>query len=386
VDIITDKLYSWAVDLENEALLQALATSRLPIIEGHVALMPDAHFGLGSTVGSVLPTRGAIIPAAVGVDVGCGLAGVRTDLVASDLPDTLDPLIASFETAVPAGVGNGHEISSNAVEAWLADHKAGTEFDNKQRKTAATQLGTLGGGNHFVEVDLDQNDGVWLVLHSGSRGIGNQLARKHIDSAKAVMKRAEIGLEDPDLAYFLEGTPEFEAYMADLLWGQEYARANRDFMMTGALRALFRYVGKGRERERIDSHHNYTSREVHGGQELWITRKGAVSAKVGERGIIPGSMGTSTFIVSGLGNPDSYDSCSHGAGRKMSRGRAKRELSVESLVEAMDGKAWNADKAQALLDEHPDSYKSIQEVMAAQADLVEITHELNQVLNFKGTR
>ncbi len=386
MDIITDKLYSWAVDLENEALLQALATSRLPIIEGHVALMPDAHYGLGSTVGSVLPTKGAIIPAAVGVDIGCGMAAVRTDLRAEDLPDSLDPLVGTFETAVPAGVGNGHDISSNDVHAWLAANTPGTKLDNKQKVTAATQLGTLGGGNHFVEIDLDQNDDVWLVLHSGSRGIGNQLARHHIDEAKAVVRRAEIGLEDLDLAYFLEGTDEFRAYMTDLLWGQDYARANRDFMVTSALKALFRFVGKGRERERINSHHNYTSREVHGGQELWITRKGAVSAKVGERGIIPGSMGTSTFIVHGLGNPESYDSCSHGAGRRLSRNKARKALSVESLEMAMEGKAWNSDKAEALLDEHPDAYKDIAVVMAAQADLVEIDFELNQIANYKGTR
>jgi tRNA-splicing ligase RtcB len=389
----TDRLWSWATDLDANTRQQAERTSRLPVVSGHVALMPDAHLGLGATVGSVVPTEGAIIPACVGVDIGCGMAAVRTDLVAGDLPDDLGPMLAGIAKVVPAGMGRGHtgrtadaraERRSKAAATWLRDHRARTTLDPKQSRTALDQLGTLGSGNHFVEVSLDEDDRVWAVLHSGSRGIGNQLAQGHIARARKVAKRLEIGLEDPDLAYLLEGSEEFDHYVADLLWAQDYAARNRELMLDGLLAVIFATVGKGRSREVVNCHHNYSAREVHGGREVWVTRKGAIRAGVGELGVIPGSMGTSTFIVEGRGNPDSYESCSHGAGRRLSRTQARKQLSAESLTEAMGDRTWLADKATRLVDEHPQAYKDIDQVMADQADLVEVRHELHQVLNYKG--
>jgi tRNA-splicing ligase RtcB len=390
---ITDRLWSWATDLEASTRQQAERTSRLPVVSGHVALMPDAHLGLGATVGSVVPTEGAIIPACVGVDIGCGMVAARTDLVAGDLPDDLGPMLAGIGAAVPAGMGRGHtgraadaraERRSKAAASWLRDHRPRTTLDQKQSRRALDQLGTLGSGNHFVEVCLDESDRVWAVLHSGSRGIGNQLAQGHIARARKVAKRLEIGLEDPDLAYLLEGSEEFDHYVADLLWAQDYAARNRELMLEALLAVVFATVGKGRSREVVNCHHNYSAQEVHGGREVWVTRKGAIRAGVGDLGVIPGSMGTSSFIVEGLGNPDSYESCSHGAGRRMSRTQARKHLSAESLAEAMGDRTWLADMAGRLVDEHPAAYKDVHQVMADQADLVEVRHELRQVLNYKG--
>ena len=394
---ITDRLWSWASDLEASTRQQAERTSRLPIVAGHVALMPDAHLGLGATVGSVVPTEGAIIPACVGVDIGCGMAAVRTDLVADDLPDDLGPMLVDVERAIPAGVGRGRsdrrdgrrldaraERTTKRAGAWLRDHRSRTELDTKQSRKAVDQLGTLGSGNHFIEVCLDEDDTVWVVLHSGSRGIGNQLAQGHIARARKVAKRLEIGLEDPDLAYLLEGSEEFDHYVGDLLWAQDYAAQNRDLMLDNLLSVVFAHVGKGRQRERVNCHHNYSARETHEGREVWVTRKGAIRAGVGELGVIPGSMGTSTYIVEGLGNPTSYESCSHGAGRRLSRTQARKRLSPESLAEAMGDRTWLADRASSLVDEHPAAYKDIVGVMRDQADLVEIRHTLRQVLNYKG--
>ena len=390
---ITDRLWSWASDLDASTRQQAERTSRLPIVAGHVALMADAHLGLGATVGSVVPTEGAIIPACVGVDIGCGMAAVRTDLVAGDLPDDLGPMLDQIARAIPAGVGRGHtgrradaraERRSKAAAAWLRDHRSRTDLDPKQSRTALDQLGTLGSGNHFVEVCLDEVDTVWVVLHSGSRGIGNQLAQGHIARARTVAKRLEIGLEDPNLAYLLEGTPEFDHYVADLLWAQDYAARNRELMLEALLAVVFAEVGKGRQRELVNCHHNYSAREVHEGREVWVTRKGAIRAGVGELGIIPGSMGTSSYIVEGLGNPASYESCSHGAGRRLSRTAARKALTPESLAEAMGDRTWLADRAASLVDEHPDAYKDIRQVMADQADLVAVRTPLRQVLNYKG--
>ena len=390
---ITDQLWSWASDLEASTRQQAERTSRLPIVAGHVALMADAHLGLGATVGSVVPTEGAIVPACVGVDIGCGMAAVRTDLTAGDLPDDLTPMLSAVERAIPAGMGRGHtgrhadarsERRSKAAAAWLRDHRSRTDLDPKQARRALDQLGTLGGRNHFAEVCLDEDDTVWVVLHSGSRGIGNQLAQSHIAQARKVAKRMEIGLEDPALAYLLEGTPEFEHYIADLLWAQDYAARNRELMLEAFLAVVFAEVGKGRQRELVNCHHNYSAREVHEHREVWVTRKGAIRAGAGELGIIPGSMGTSSFIVEGLGNPDSYESCSHGAGRRMSRTHARKQLTPESLAEAMGDRTWLAARAGSLVDEHPLAYKDIDQVMADQADLVGIRHRLRQVLNYKG--
>lgn len=387
---VAENLKVWAEDLEDEALRQARRTARLPIVSGHVALMPDAHVGLGATIGSVVPTEGAVIPACVGVDIGCGMAAVLSDLDASDLPDDLSPLLHQVERAIPAGVGRGHQWGSHSAgaqlaSAWLSKNRPSTQLSDKLQKKSRDQMGTLGSGNHFVEVSIDEQDQVWAVLHSGSRGIGNLLAQSHIAEAKAVAKRMDIALEDPDLAYLLEATPEFDTYIGDLLFAQAYARTNRETMLDALLGALFRFVGRGRELDRVNCHHNYTARERHFGKTLWITRKGAISAKPRERGIIPGSMGTDTYLVAGKGNNDSYDSSAHGAGRRMSRTRARKTLSPDSLAEAMKGRTWLDSKAARLVDEHPAAYKDINEVMRLSADLVEVQHRLRAILNYKGT-
>jgi tRNA-splicing ligase RtcB len=380
---VAPKLLSWASDLDPVAAKQAERTARLPFVAGHVALMPDAHVGIGATVGSVIPTRDAIIPAAVGVDIGCGMVAVETDLTAADLPDDLGTLMPLIARRIPAGVGKGHELAvASGRFAELGD--PATELSPKQRTTAAAQFGTLGSGNHFVEVCLDERERVWTVLHSGSRGIGNQLAQKHIERAKGEMKRLGRTLEDPDLAYFVQGTKEFDAYVRDMLWAQRYAMASRAVMSERATTSLFEVVGKGRALRTINCHHNFTQRETHDGTELWITRKGAIKAAAGDEGIIPGSMGTRSYVVRGLGNTASYHSCSHGAGRRLSRGQARKNLTVESLTAAMAGKAWLAGAARQLLDEHPDAYKDIDQVMADQRDLVEVQHTLSQVFNYKG--
>ncbi|MBO3748717.1 RtcB family protein [Streptosporangiaceae bacterium NEAU-GS5] len=376
-------LVSWASEIDDGTILQAARTARLPFVAGHVALMPDAHIGIGATVGSVIPTENAIIPAAVGVDIGCGMIATETTLTAADLPDSLDALMPLVERRIPAGVGKGHDDAS--LDRALDDlGRPRTQLSPKQEKTTSAQFGTLGSGNHFVEVCLDERDRVWTVLHSGSRGIGNQLASRHIEGAKRLMRRQMIGLEDPDLAYFVQGTPEFEAYIEDMLWAQRYALASRARMDAVLGRALFQVAGSGRRVRTINCHHNFTQLERHQDKDLWITRKGAIKADSGDEGVIPGSMGTRSYIVRGLGNPASYNSCSHGAGRRMSRGQAKRSLSADSLRAAMAGRTWNADRAASLVDEHPEAYKPIDQVMADQRDLVEVRHTLRQVFNYKG--
>lgn len=383
---INDKLMSWAVDHDGETIAQASRAASLDIVKGHVALMPDAHVGIGATIGSVIPTEGAVIPAAVGVDLGCGMIAVRTDLAAEHLPDDLGPLLSEIERSVPAGVGRGFEsaATSRAGTAWVAAHQPPSELSEKQLGKAVKQFGSLGSGNHFVEVCLDETDTVWVVLHSGSRGIGNELAGTHIKRAKADAKAAMTQLPDPDLAYFVEGTPQFDAYIADMLWAQDYALGNREQMMDAVLNQLFRDVGAGHEKHRINCHHNFCARERHGDHDLWITRKGAIRATEGDWGVIPGSMGTRSYVVRGKGNPLSWQSCSHGAGRRMSRSQAKRTFTEESLTEVMGDRTWLAGKATALLDEHPLSYKDIDVVMAAQEDLVQVHAVLRQVLNYKG--
>jgi tRNA-splicing ligase RtcB len=382
---INPKLISWASDVEPETLRQAEKAARLPIVEGHVALMPDAHVGIGATVGSVIPTVGAVIPSAVGVDIGCGMVAAELDLVSSQLPDDLEPLLGRVERAIPAGVGKGHDDVGRNADRWLSAHKPATDLAGSQAVKAATQFGTLGSGNHFFELCIDERSRVWVVLHSGSRGIGNQLAQMHIGKARQLAKELQLRLEDPDLAYFVEGTPHFQAYITDMLWAQDYARANRDQMMDNAMREVFAFIGHGRETQRINCHHNFTQREVHGGRETWITRKGAIKADVGDLGVIPGSMGTRSYIVAGKGNALSWTSCSHGAGRRYSRTKAKKLFTPADLAEAMAGKVWLADRAAALLDEIPSAYKDIDQVMADQTDLVDVRHTLHQVLNYKGT-
>ncbi len=378
------KLISWASDLDDKTLEQARRTANLPFVDGHVALMPDAHYGMGATIGSVIPTTGAVVPAAVGVDIGCGMIAAQTSLTANDLPDKLGPLHGAIRRAVPAGVGKGHE-GDNAMPVDLAATALSINLTEKQTNKAHNQFGSLGSGNHFVEVCLDEADRVWVVLHSGSRGIGNELAMQHIECARGLMKSHFIELEDRDLAYLVEGTPEFDAYINAMLWAQTYAYGSRQRMMDAVLRELFAFVGHGSVVDTVNTHHNFTEREHHDGHDVWLTRKGAIRARVGDRGVIPGSMATGTYIVSGLGNAASYNSCSHGAGRRLSRTAARKTLSVDSLNEAMAGKTWDERSAEALLDEHPDSYKDIAQVMADQADLVTIDHTLTQILNYKGT-
>ena len=389
---ISPRLLSWAVDIDQETIKQAHRTASLPVVTGHVALMPDAHIGIGATIGSVVPTDGAIIPSAVGVDVGCGMAAVRLDLRADDLPDSLDGLLGPIAKAVPAGVGRGHERGtkgSRTADRWFATNPTPDTVQGDLAKRATTQFGSLGSGNHFFEVCLDEQDRVWLFLHSGSRGVGNTLAQRHISRAKNLARHVADAPSDLDLAWFLHGTDEFNAYITDMLWSQDYAFANRATMLDAAIETFTRFVRKGREVERVNCHHNYAARETHAVngvmRELWITRKGAIRAGVGELGLIPGSMGTKSYVVRGLGNEASWQSCSHGAGRRMSRTEAKRQHTAADLRAQMGDRAWQRDQADKLIDEIPSAYKDIDAVMAAQSDLVEIVHTLRQVLNYKGT-
>src|SRR3954465_5770308 len=347
---INDKLISWGSDIDDGTIRQAEKAARLPIVEGHVALMPDAHVGIGATVGSVIPTKNAVIPSAVGVDIGCGMIAAELDLFETQLPDNLAPLLGRIERAIPAGVGQGHDEVGRNADRWLSAHRPATTLDTKQSIKAAKQFGTLGSGNHFFELCVDERGRVWAVLHSGSRGLGNQLAQQHISKARRLAKDLQLRLEDPDLAYFLEGTPEFEAYIGDMLWAQDYARANRDQMMDNAMREVFGFFGFGAETRRINCHHNFTQRETHNGSELWITRKGAIKADAGDLGVIPGSMGTRSYIVRGKGSTTSWTSCSHGAGRRHSRTQAKKLFTSADLAAQMAGKVWLAKRAEALVD------------------------------------
>ncbi|MDQ2679100.1 MAG: RtcB family protein [Actinomycetota bacterium] len=375
---------NWASDLDPNALHQAERTASLPFVTGHVALMPDAHLGMGATIGSVIPTDGAIIPAAVGVDIGCGMIAARLPLRSDALGDDLTALHGRIAAVVPAGLGQGHPEAQAAAAALLDDDRA-SDLSGRQAGTAAKQLGSLGSGNHFVEICLDELDRVWVVLHSGSRGIGNQLAQQHIEGAKGLMRRYFVDLPDDDLAYLVEGTDDFDAYVRHMLWAQDYALANREVMLDAVIDQLAAHLGRRVDAEQcINCHHNFTEREHHHGRNLWITRKGAIRARVGDAGVIPGSMGTRSYVVDGLGSAASYHSCSHGAGRRMSRGAARRQLDVDGLRRRMRGRAWNEADAARLIDEDPRAYKDIDQVMEDQRDLVTVRHELSQVLNYKG--
>ena len=380
---------SWASILDEGTRLQAEKLSRAPGIAGHVALMPDAHLGIGATVGSVIPTfEDTIIPAAVGVDIGCGMMAVQTNLTQGDLPGDMQPLVHQLGRSIPAGVGQNRDVAGGKAEAWFAANPIPDEsiFEGGRKRrqpmllTAKQQLGTLGSGNHFVEVCLDEADAVWIVLHSGSRGIGNNIAQIFIERAKA--ENTE-DLEDSDLAR-LTGE-SFDAYVPMMEWAQRYAYTNREFMMDATIDDLQRFAGNFEIIDRINCHHNFAAIEEHFGKRVWLTRKGAIKADVGDRGIIPGSMGAATYIVDGLGNPDSYNSSAHGAGRMFSRTRARKEFTTESLSSMMEGKAWNFDNARKLLDEHPDAYKPIAQVMEDQKDLVRPTNILRQIVNYKGS-
>ena len=384
----TERVRSWATDLEENTMQQALRSARSDAVSGPIALMPDAHWGMGATVGSVIPTESAIIPAAVGVDIGCGMIAVETDMTAEMLPDNMQNVLRGIAKTIPAGFDDHRDVGKGANNFLNADPlQTPVKMRDKAKWKIGKQLGTLGGGNHFVEVCLDEANVVWAVLHSGSRGIGNILAKSHIADAREVCEQEHRALDDRDLAYFLDTDPGFNAYISDMLWAQRYARKNRDLMMDALLGVLRKETGRPvNEKRRINCHHNYTERENHFGKDLWITRKGAIRARVGDYGVIPGSMGTSSFIVSGLGEPSSYTSAAHGAGRRFGRKEAKRRFEVDEFTKAMEGRVWQRHKASELLDEAPMAYKDIGEVMANQADLVKVESELTAIVNYKGTK
>ena len=379
----------WTEDVEESALKQLKNVASLPFIFKHVAAMADVHAGKGSTIGTVIATDGAVLPAAVGVDIGCGMCAVRFPFKV-DLLSDLKQLRHSLERSIPVGRDRNINITDRAAES----HKSlglppSLPSSNKLHKWSAFQLGTLGGGNHFLEICTDQENYVWAVLHSGSRNIGKELAEKHIDNAKGLMRESLETLPDPDLAYLLEGTPEFQSYIGDMLWAQNYAKANRHEMMLRAIKDISFHVYKdARLLEnssslfRIDCHHNYCQREHHFGKEIWLTRKGAVSAREGEYGIIPGSMGAKSFIVKGKGNPESFYSCSHGAGRRMSRTQARQTYTIEDLEKQTQNVECRKDKR--VLDEIPSAYKDIDTVMKNQEDLVETVFTLRQLICIKG--
>ncbi|MBS7597997.1 MULTISPECIES: RtcB family protein [Pseudomonas] len=389
------KLWTDGVPVDEGAREQLLNTAKMPFIFKHLAVMPDVHLGKGSTIGSVIPTLGAIIPAAVGVDIGCGMIAARTSLTASDLPDNLHGLRTAIEKAVPHGktFGRRDQGAWDSVPA-LADHawhdlaarfKAITDKYPKLEKTNNRQhLGTLGGGNHFIEVCLDEANCVWLMLHSGSRGVGNAIGNLFIELAQADMRQHIANLPDRNLAYFEEGSRHFADYVEAVEWAQDFARQNRALMMHAVIAATRKVIGKPFEAnlEAVNCHHNYVQRERHFGHDVLITRKGAVSAQKGELGIIPGSMGAKSFIVRGLGNEESFCSCSHGAGRVMSRTRAKQAFTVEDQQRATAHVECRKDKD--VIDEIPMAYKDIDAVMQAQRELVEVVHTLRQVVCVKG--
>ncbi len=390
------RVLSWATDLDAATMAQAHRTAALPFVNEPVALMADAHLGLGATVGSVVATEDSIIPAAVGVDIGCGMVAQKTVFSRDQVDPVLGRLHDGIAKAVPSGQprrgdrnAGSHTTSvrSKTLDR-LIRNAPDVRSDRFNAKKISSQFGTLGGGNHFVELTVDEADTVWIVLHSGSRGPGNLFAQEHIGRArKQVRKALERPLEDPDLAHFVQGTDEFDAYISGMLWAQDYALENRAQMMTAVeqvLRTVMDHRGFIADGKRIQCHHNYAELEHHHGMDLWVTRKGAIDASRGRMGVIPGSMATGSFVVSGLGSPDAYRSASHGAGRRLSRTAARKRLSADSLAEAMSGIAWNEDP-EGLLDEHPDAYKDIGEVMENQQDLVRIEHRLETILNYKGS-
>lgn len=400
------KAWTRGVPVEEAALDQLVTLAQMPFLFKHIAAMPDVHFGMGSTVGSVIATRGAVIPAAVGVDIGCGMVAARTGLSASDLPDSLLPMRTAIEAAVPHGRTNDGKsfadqgswrgepsaLAMSRMSAFVAD--TGIEIQRIQDATGArlhanlenavNQCGTLGTGNHFIEVCLDEADKVWVMLHSGSRGIGNAIGRHFIDLAKKDMKTWFINVPDQDLAYLPEGTDHYEDYMIAVEWAQRFAALNRKVMLEATLTAISAALGRpiSADVEAINCHHNYVTTEHHFGHNVQVTRKGAVRARLGDLGIIPGSMGARSYIVRGKGNPESFCSCSHGAGRAMSRTEARKRFTLDDHAKATAGVECRKDDG--VLDETPAAYKDIDAVMAAQTDLVEIVHTLRQVVCVKG--
>jgi tRNA-splicing ligase RtcB len=377
------RVRSWASILDDATRAQAELTATLPILAAPLALMPDAHLGKGAAIGTVLVTENAVIPMAVGVDIGCGMAARRLNLTHDELDDRgPGRWVEQCRELVPAGLGHWHTNASPAALDWLETHAPSNNVDEVGR--AAAQLGTLGSGNHFVELSVDQNTEVWLLLHSGSRGVGNRLALLHTQAAVA---SHGADAPDRDLAWLDAGTAEFEDYLRDLLWAQAYALENRRLLLSQSHLALEIALGQDVEAaDEVNCHHNYAQNEYveELGRPLFVTRKGAIRARLEDRGLIPGAMGQVSFVVSGLGNALSYESCSHGAGRVMSRTRARKELTAASLTERMAGVAWLDRHAQALLDEHPASYKPVEQVMADQADLVRVDYTLKAIANYKG--
>lgn len=381
------------VELEDSAKQQLLNVASMPFIHSHIAVMPDVHWGIGATVGSVIPTLKAIIPASVGVDIGCGMMAAETNLTANDLPDSLKGIRDAIENAVPVGRGS-HTIDNipKFIEnAWYRELKNDYQLVESRAKkitprdSPGLQLGTLGGGNHFIEICLDESDRVWIMLHSGSRGIGNRIGTYYISEAKEDMREHIKNLPDANLAYLIEGSKLFEDYVSAVEWSQKYAKINRELMLELVTAALYDSIGKSKPavlQGIVSCHHNYISREEHFGQYVWVTRKGAVRAKEGDLGIIPGSMGVKSYIVRGKGNPDSFHSCSHGAGRRHSRSKAKELFSKADHELATTGVECRKDEG--VIDETPGAYKDIDAVMEAQKDLVDIVHTLKQVVCVKG--
>ena len=391
------KMWTRGVPVEDEARKQLANAARLPVVFRHIAAMPDVHLGIGATVGSVIPTLKAIIPAAVGVDIGCGMMAAKTTLRAEDLPDNLGPLRSAIERAVPHGSNprsRGRDQGSwenppetvDQIWATLADEfDALCEIHPRLKNTNNRKhLGTLGSGNHFIEVCLDEAGFVWFMLHSGSRGVGNAIGTHFIELARKDAERHERNLPDKDLAYFEEGAQYFGDYVRAVSWAQKFAQRNREVMMTNLIAIVRKVITKPFEShvEAVNCHHNYVQQERHFGEDVFVTRKGAVSARKGQMGIIPGSMGARSFIVRGLGNPESFDSCSHGAGRVMSRTKAKKLFTVDDQIKATEGVECRKDVD--VIDEIPMAYKDIDAVMAAQRDLVEVVHTLKQVVCVKG--
>lgn len=392
------KSWTRGVSFDENSKVQLNNMAQMPFIHKWIAVMPDVHLGKGATIGSVIPTLGAVIPAAVGVDLGCGMMAARTSLTAAQLPDSLAALRSLIEKRVPHGrgkqsrgardPGSWANVPQDVANAWTPLNDGFNKLCEKhpflKNTNNMNHLGTLGTGNHFIEICLDEDNAVWVMLHSGSRGVGNRIGTHFIEQAKKDMERWFIQLPDKDLAYLAEGSEHFADYVAAVAWAQDFARSNREVMMARTLQALREIIGIpfATQVEAVNCHHNYISREHHYGEDVWVTRKGAVSARIGEMGIIPGSMGARSFIVRGLGNEESFCSCSHGAGRVMSRTEAKRRVSMDEHLLATAGVECRKD--QSVIDETPSAYKPIEKVMQAQSDLVEIVHTLKQVLCVKG--
>lgn len=384
-----NKLYNWASIIEDSTRNQAILTSSMPFVTPHLALMPDAHLGKGATVGSVIPTKGAIMPAAVGVDIGCGMIAVKTQFTQTDLNGKDKAILRhSIERSIPLSAGHFNRKLTDTVHPRIRElndmaRDRADFYTNLTRTGWQFQLGTLGSGNHFIEVTLDENDTVWLFLHSGSRGIGNSIAMHHIKISQDLMAKYFIQLPDPDLAYLVENTPEFDQYITDLNWAQHFALLNREEMMDRLIHDFEHWVGgKIDEKERINCHHNFTQRENHMGQNVWLSRKGAIQADKGRPGLIPGSMGTASYVVEGKGYAPSFNSSPHGAGRVFGRNDAKRRFTLDDMDKQMVGIEYN--RSEAFLDEIPSAYKDIDIVMKDAEELVTIKHTLHQIINVKG--